>query len=123
MKNLSVLGSTGSVGVQVLDLVRQFEDQFRIIGLSAGKNVPLLKEQILYFKPQSISVSSKIEAAELTGDGFPGFPLNVLWGDEGHEEVATLKEVDMVVSAMVGAIGLRPTLAAIKAGKTLALAN
>ena len=123
MKNLSLLGSTGSVGVQVLNLVRQFEDQFRIIGLSAGKNVPLLREQILYFKPQSVSVSSKKEAAELTGDGFPGFPLKVLWGNEGHEEVATLKEVDMVVSAMVGAIGLRPTLAAIKAGKTLALAN
>jgi 1-deoxy-D-xylulose-5-phosphate reductoisomerase len=123
LKNLSLLGSTGSVGVQVLNLVRQFEDQFRIIGLSAGKNVPLLKEQILYFKPQSVSVSSEKEAAELTGDGFPGFPLKVLWGNEGHEQVAALKEVDMVVSAMVGAIGLRPTLAAIKAGKTLALAN
>ena len=123
MKNLSLLGSTGSIGVQVLKLVRQFEGQFRIIGLSAGKNWQLLREQIHYFKPQFVSVASKKEAAELTGAGFPGFPLKILWGDEGHEEVATLKEVDMVVSAMVGAIGLRPTLAAIKARKTIALAN
>ena len=83
----------------------------------------LLKEQILNFKPRVVSVASRKEAAELKVDGFPGFPLEVLWGDEGHEEVATLPEVDMVVSAMVGAIGLRPTLAAIKAGKTIALAN
>jgi 1-deoxy-D-xylulose-5-phosphate reductoisomerase len=123
LKNLSVLGSTGSIGEQVLKLVRQFEDQFRIIGLSAGKNIGLLREQILSFKPQSVSVATKREAAELTGDGFPGFPLKVLWGDEGHEKVASLKETDMVVSAMVGAIGLRPTLTAIKAGKTIALAN
>ena len=123
LKNLSVLGSTGSIGVQVLKLVQQFEDQFRIIGLSAGKNMRLLREQILYFKPQSVSVATKKEAAHLTEDGFPGFPLKVLWGDEGHEEMATSKETDMVVSAMVGAVGLRPTLAAIKAGKTIALAN
>ncbi len=123
MKNLSVLGSTGSIGVQVLKLVQQFEDQFRIIGLSAGKNIRLLKEQILYFKPQSVSVATKKEADDLTGGEFPGFPLKVLWGDEGHEEVAASKETDLVISAMVGAIGLRPTLAAIKAGKTIALAN
>lgn len=123
LKNLSVLGSTGSVGVQVLKLVRQFKDQFRIVGLTAGKNIRLLREQILYFKPRIVSVASKEKAAELIDDGFPGFPLEVLWGDEGHEEVATLMEADMVVSAMVGAVGLRPTLAAIMAGKTIALAN
>jgi 1-deoxy-D-xylulose-5-phosphate reductoisomerase len=123
LKNLSLLGSTGSVGRQVLKLVQQFGDQFRVIGLSAGKNMELLKEQILSFKPQVVSVASRKEAAELKIDGFPGFPLKVLWGDEGHEEVAAWNEVDMVVSAMVGAIGLRPTLAAIKAGKNIALAN
>ena len=68
-------------------------------------------------------MASRKEAAEIKGDGFPGFPLKVLWGDKGHEAVATLAEVDMVVSAMVGAIGLRPYLAAIQAGKTIALAN
>jgi 1-deoxy-D-xylulose-5-phosphate reductoisomerase len=123
LKNLSLLGSTGSIGRQVLSIVRQFEDQYRIIGLSAGINLPLLREQILYFKPQYISVASKKEADELTANGFPGFPLKVFWGEEGPSIVATLKEVDMVVSAMVGAIGLRPTLSAVKAGKTIALAN
>jgi 1-deoxy-D-xylulose-5-phosphate reductoisomerase len=103
--------------------VHQFGDQFRIIGLSAGKNMQLLKAQILDFQPRVVSVASGKEAAELKVHGFPGFPLEVLWGDEGHQEVATLPEVDVVVSAMVGAIGLRPTLAAIKAGKTIALAN
>ncbi len=123
LKNISLLGSTGSVGRQVLKLVQQFGDRFRIIGLSAGKNMQLLKAQILNFKPRVVSVASSKEAAELKGDGFPGFPLEVLWGDEGHEKVASLPEVNMVVSAMVGAIGLRPTLAAIQAGKTIALAN
>ncbi len=123
MKVLSLLGSTGSIGVQVLSLVKQFEDQFRIIGLVAGKNIKLLRQQILYFKPQAVSVASEKEAVELTDGGFPGFPLRVLWGPEGHEEIAALDKVDMVVSAMVGAIGLGPTLAAIKAGKTIALAN
>lgn len=123
LKNISLLGSTGSIGRQVLKLVHQFSDQFRIIGFSAGKNIKLLREQVLYFKPRVVSVASEREAAELKVDSFPGFPLKVLWGDEGHEEVATLKEADMVVSAMVGAIGLRPTVAAIKAGKTIALAN
>lgn len=123
VKTLSLLGSTGSIGVQVLNLVRQFADQFQIIGLTAGKNITLLREQILSFKPQAVSVASGKEAAELTDNGFPGFPLRVLWGPEGHEEIAVLEGADMVVSAMVGAIGLRPTLAAIKAGKTVALAN
>jgi 1-deoxy-D-xylulose-5-phosphate reductoisomerase len=123
LKVLSLLGSTGSIGVQVLSLVKQFEDQFRIIGLVAGKNIKLLRQQILYFKPQAVSVASEKEAVELTDGGFPGFPLRVLWGPEGHEEIAALDKVDMVVSAMVGAIGLGPTLAAIKAGKTIALAN
>jgi 1-deoxy-D-xylulose-5-phosphate reductoisomerase len=123
LKRLSLLGSTGSIGCQVLKLVQQFEDQFCILGLSAGKNMPLLREQVLYFKPQVVSVASRKEAGVLSADGFPGFPLQVLWGDEGHEEVAALKDADIVVSAMVGAIGLRPTLAAIKAGKTVALAN
>jgi 1-deoxy-D-xylulose-5-phosphate reductoisomerase len=123
VKNLSLLGSTGSIGSQVLKLVRQFEDQFRIIGLAAGKNTSLLREQVLYFRPQAVSVASEIEAQQLIHDGFPGFPLEVLWGTKGHEAIATLEGADMVVSAMVGAVGLPPTLAAIKAKKTIALAN
>jgi 1-deoxy-D-xylulose-5-phosphate reductoisomerase len=123
MKTLSLLGSTGSIGGQVLKLVGQFKERFRIIGLSAGKNIPLLKKQILSFKPQAVSVASEHEAKQLLQDGFPGYPLEVLWGPEGHLAVATQKGADMVVSAMVGALGLPPTLAAIQAGKTIALAN
>jgi 1-deoxy-D-xylulose-5-phosphate reductoisomerase len=123
LKTLSLLGSTGSIGVQVLKVVKDFEDRFRIIGLTAGKNLSRLREQILYFRPKLISVASEIEAAELKRDGFPGFPCEVLWGVSGHEAVATMKETDMVVSAMAGAVGLGPTLAAIKAKKTIALAN
>jgi 1-deoxy-D-xylulose-5-phosphate reductoisomerase len=123
VKKLSLLGSTGSIGTQVLKLVKQFQDQFQVIGLVAGKNIPLLREQVLYFRPQAVSVASESEAHQLISDGFPGFPLKVLWGPEGHESIATLEGTDMVVSAMVGAIGLPPTLAAIKARKTVALAN
>jgi 1-deoxy-D-xylulose-5-phosphate reductoisomerase len=123
MKSLSLLGSTGSIGVQVLNLVRQFNDRFQIVGLSAGKNIPLLKEQILQFRPRMVSVASEKEAEILKFGGFPGFPVKILWGDQGHADVASLPEADMVVSAMVGAVGLRPTLSAIRAGKTVALAN
>lgn len=123
LKTLSLLGSTGSIGTQVLKLVSQFGDQFQILGLTAGKNLPILKEQILAFRPQAVSVASEIEAAELTRNGFPGFPLKVLWGPAGHDEIASLEKTEMVVSAMVGAVGLQPTLAAIRARKTIALAN
>jgi 1-deoxy-D-xylulose-5-phosphate reductoisomerase len=123
MKSLSLLGSTGSIGVQVLEVVALFEDRFRIVGLSAGRNLPRLKEQILRFRPRVVSVASEKEAEALRKERFPGFPLEVLWGEEGHETVASLAEAEMVVSAMVGAVGLRPTVSAIQAGKTVALAN
>ncbi|MEW6186202.1 MAG: 1-deoxy-D-xylulose-5-phosphate reductoisomerase [Thermodesulfobacteriota bacterium] len=123
MKSLSLLGSTGSIGVQVLKLISRFENRFRIVGLSAGKNIPLLKEQVLHFRPRMVSVASEKEAQTIRAGGFPGYPLKILWGEQGHEEVASLDEADMVVSAMVGAVGLRPTLAAIRSGKTVALAN
>jgi 1-deoxy-D-xylulose-5-phosphate reductoisomerase len=122
-KKLSLLGSTGSIGVQALRLVRNFPERFQIVGLSAGRNMPLFREQIQLFRPQAVSVATAKEAEELVCDGFPGYPLQVFWGDRGHEKVATLPEAEMVVSAMIGAVGLRPTLAAIRARKTVALAN
>ncbi len=123
MKTLSILGSTGSIGVQVLDLVSRFPDRFSVVGLSAGRNLTLLKEQILRFRPRWVAVASEREAAALQSEISPNGSLTVLWGQEGHEQVATLAEADLVVSAMVGAVGLRPTLAAVKAGKIIALAN
>jgi 1-deoxy-D-xylulose-5-phosphate reductoisomerase len=123
MKILSLLGSTGSIGVQVLKLVKAFPDRFRVVGLSAGKNVKRLREQILFFKPKAVSVATEKEIEELTREGFPGYPLQVFCGVEGHEKLAILEEAEIVVSAMIGAVGLRPTLAAIRAKKTVALAN
>jgi 1-deoxy-D-xylulose-5-phosphate reductoisomerase len=123
MKTLSLLGSTGSIGGQVLKLVESFTDRFRVVGLSAGKNMNRFREQIHLFQPKAVSVATEKEADELTRDGFPGYPLQVYCGDQGHEKVATLEEAEMVISAMIGAVGLRPTLAAIKARKTVALAN
>jgi 1-deoxy-D-xylulose-5-phosphate reductoisomerase len=123
MKTLSLLGSTGSIGVQVLKLVEAFQDRFRIVGLSAGKNMKRFREQILLFQPKTVSVATEKEAEELAKDGFPGYPLQVYCGEKGHEKVAALEEAEMVISAMIGAVGLKPTLAAIKARKTVALAN
>jgi 1-deoxy-D-xylulose-5-phosphate reductoisomerase len=123
MKTLSILGSTGSIGVQVLKLVETFPDRFRVVGLSAGRNMKSLRDQIQFFKPKAVSVATEKEIEELIREGFPGYPLRIYCGEEGHEKVATLEEAEIVVSAMIGAVGLRPTLAAIRAQKTVALAN
>jgi 1-deoxy-D-xylulose-5-phosphate reductoisomerase len=122
VKRLAILGSTGSIGVNTLDVVRRFPGRFEIIGLSAGTNIGLLKEQILRFKPRIVSVLHK-ELSEALQRELSSFPVQVLHGIEGLIQVATHPEVDQVVSALVGAIGLIPTLSAIKTGKAIALAN
>lgn len=123
-KRLSILGSTGSIGVSTLDVVRQFPERFQVVGLSAGRNAALLKDQILEFRPAVVSVFDEELAEELDrllkhGDHRP----QILFGPPGYEAVATAPDVHLVVSAMVGAAGLLPTLAAIEAGKDIALAN
>ena len=122
MKQLAVLGSTGSIGVNTLDIVRQFSERFRVIGLSAGRNTQLLKQQALEFRPKIISVLNKELAAVLRRD-LATVPVEIVHGVEGLIRVATIPEVDQVVSALVGAAGLIPTLSAIKTGKAIALAN
>jgi len=122
LKNISILGSTGSVGQQTLDIISKFPEKFRILGLAAGKNISLLKKQIIKFKPKVVSVRDKEEAASLEKE-FPSSDIEVFHSEEGAEAVATNSHVDLVVSAMVGASGLRPTLAAIESGKNIALAN
>ncbi len=123
-KKLSILGSTGSIGVSTLDVVRQFPDQFEVVGLAAGNNVSLLKEQILEFQPSAVSLLHEDLAARLKGllKGQENCP-EILFGPSGYETIARLPSAQMVVSAMVGAAGLLPTLAAIEAGKDIALAN
>lgn len=109
-KRLVILGSTGSVGTQTLEIVRAFPDAFEVVGLCAGRNLDLLKQQVDEFHPRYIN-----STAELNGhNGAVRLPA---------EEIAALPEVDMVMGATVGCAGMGPALAAIDAGKTLALAN
>lgn len=121
MKYISVLGSTGSIGTQTLDVVRKNND-LKVAALSAGSNVKLLAEQIREFRPLLACVGSDELAEELkllTKDCF----VRIVSGMEGLIEAAVIKEVQIVVTAIVGMIGIRPTIAAIRAGKDIALAN
>jgi len=122
-KTIAILGSTGSIGRNVLAVVRQYPGRFKVAGLAAGDNLALLKEQIEEFGPELVSLADPARAAELA-QALPaaGRP-RIVAGPSGIEQVATLAGVSQVVSAVVGAAGLLPTLAAIRAGKDIALAN
>jgi 1-deoxy-D-xylulose-5-phosphate reductoisomerase len=122
LKSISVLGSTGSIGSQTLEVVSQFPDKFRVVGLCAGKNVNVLRNQILRFNPQVVSVQNEKDAVALSIE-LRSKSIEVLWGEKGADSVAALPGANLVVSAMVGASGLKPTLAAVKSGKNIALAN
>lgn len=122
MKKLSVLGSTGSIGVSTLTIVEQFPERFQVVALAAGKNLVKLKEQILQFRPSLVSVANAADAKDLRAQ-LPDFRGEILCGVEGVLAVATHADAEMVMAALVGAAGLAPTLAAIRAKKTIALAN
>ncbi len=123
MKIISLLGSTGSIGKNVLEVVRCFPGRFRVVGLAAGRNIELLSKQALEFEPQCLSVADEKLAAQLAEMLPKRFGRLIHWGTEGNCKVAALEDAEMVVSAVVGAIGLVPTLAAIEAGKDIGLAN
>jgi len=123
MKRIALLGSTGSIGSNVLAIVRQFPDQFRVVGLSAGSNIRLLSEQVREFTPDCISIGDPDLITPLADLLPPEYRSRIVCGTEGNCAVATLGEADMVVTAVVGAVGLLPTLAAIRAGKDVGLAN
>lgn len=122
-KNISLLGSTGSIGRNVLEVVRQHPGRFKVVGLAAGRNIELLKEQIEEFTPELVSVGDPTLAGELIQSLPPAWHERILSGQSGNERVATIPSARMVVSAIVGAAGLTPTLAAIRAGKDIGLAN
>ena len=122
MKSIAILGSTGSVGVTTLDVVGRFPERFRVAAMAAGRNVDLLAEQIRRFEPELVSVASPVLARELAERVRPLVPT-ILHGGEGTIAVATHPATKLVMSALVGALGLRPTLAAIRAGKDIAFAN
>ena len=121
MKNIAVLGSTGSIGTQTLDVARNNED-IRIVALSAGSNIELLEQQAREFSPEVVSVPEKKDAEKLRKK-LEGTGVKVLWGMDGLIEAAQHPSADTVVTAVVGMMGLRPTVAAINAGKDIALAN
>lgn len=120
-RSITILGSTGSIGTQTLDVVANHPEQFRVEALAAGYNLPLLLEQIRQFLPRKVSVATK-ELADRLKQEVPSH-VEVFYGEEGLLEVAAHTDADFVVSALVGSQGLRPTLAAIEAGKTIGLAN
>jgi len=122
MKSIVLLGSTGSIGVSTLDLVRRFPDEFRVRGLVAGRNLKLLAAQIRDFAPEWVSIREK-EGIPLLRKLLGERKMEILWGESGAASVATASGVDVVVAAIVGGAGLVPTLAAVRAGKEVALAN
>ena len=123
MKYLAILGSTGSIGQSTLAVVAEHPGEFAVAGLAAGQNVKVLAEQIRQFCPARVSVQDEAVAADLRQLVPPAGAPEILWGAAGAREVAVASGADLVVSAMVGAVGLEPTLAAIDAGLPVALAN
>jgi 1-deoxy-D-xylulose-5-phosphate reductoisomerase len=122
MKSIIILGSTGSIGTNTLDIVQRFPEDFRVVGLTAGGNVEKLEAQIRAFNPQVVAVSTESSAAALR-TRCAGLPVEILAGEEGIAQVAAMPGAELVISAIVGAAGLLPTLAAIRSGKHIALAN
>ncbi|MDO8461627.1 MAG: 1-deoxy-D-xylulose-5-phosphate reductoisomerase [Deltaproteobacteria bacterium] len=128
MKKLAILGSTGSIGTQALDLVSRHPDRFEVLGLVAGRNLDLLEEQIKKFHPRVVSVSDEKDASALQkrvgASALGGSPVpEIVWGQNGACQVAAMEGVDLVLSAIVGAAGLLPTYEALKKGRSVALAN
>ena len=123
MKKLSILGSTGFIGSCTLEIVARYPERFSVAGLAAGKNVVKLAEQIKTFSPAVAAVQAESLARELRALIPVSCSTVILSGQEGLNSVATYPEADMIVSAMVGASGVIPTMAAIEAGKPIALAN
>lgn len=121
MKNISILGSTGSIGTQTLDIVSK-NDDLKVSALAAYGNIELLEEQIRKFSPKLVCVYSEKKAEQLKLN-ISDMDVKIVTGMDGLIDVASIEEADIVVTAIVGMIGIKPTMAAIKAGKDIALAN
>ena len=121
MKKISILGSTGSIGTQTLEVVRENKD-IEVLGLAAGNNIALLEKQIREFMPKVVAVWTEEKAAELR-ENIKDLNVKVVSGMDGLIEISVLEDVEILVTAIVGMIGIRPTIEGIKAGKHIALAN
>lgn len=124
MKKISILGATGSIGVQTLDVIRGYKEDFQLIGITANCSVEKVKQIIDEFKPMYVAMNDEYSYCQIKNYCTEKkYNVEVLAGMEGLKKVASLKEVDTVVTSVVGMIGLEPTLEAIRAGKDIALAN
>ncbi|MGM0851516.1 MAG: 1-deoxy-D-xylulose-5-phosphate reductoisomerase [Bacillota bacterium] len=121
MKKISLLGATGSIGTQTLDVIREHPEEFKLTAISVGRNIEEARKMILEFSPQLISVQRK-EDAELLKKEMSS-SVKVLYGEEGLVEVACHQDADLLVNAVLGSVGLHPTLQAIESGKMIAIAN
>ena len=121
MKKIAILGSTGSIGTQTLEVVRENKD-IKVLGLAAGSNIELLEKQIREFSPKVVAVWKEEKAKELKTK-IADLDVRVVSGMDGLIEVSVLEDVEILVTAIVGMIGIRPTVEAIRAGKDIALAN
>jgi 1-deoxy-D-xylulose-5-phosphate reductoisomerase len=122
VKKIALLGSTGSIGTNTLDIVARHPDYFQIVSLAAGKNIDVVTEQIRQFNPKLVSVCDEADAQTLQRQ-FSNQKVEIVFGNEGAKAVACHESADLVISAIVGAAGLEPTLTALQAGKAVALAN
>jgi len=125
-KKLTILGSTGSIGLNTLDIIRQFPQKFRIEALSCRNSIESLSEQIKEFKPRLVCVDTAKQASELREsfrNGNSGPETEFVWSTEGLKQISSDPEVDLVVAGIVGSAGLEPTFAAVEAGKIVAVAN
>ena len=120
MKKISILGSTGSIGTQALDVIAHNQDKFKVTALSCAKSLPLLCRQIEEFSPEAVAVKDEADAKELA-DKYK--KLEIFWGAEGLKTIASMESCDMVLNSLMGMKGLEPTMAAIKIGKDIAFAN
>ena len=120
MKKISILGSTGSIGTQALDVIAHNQDKFKVTALSCAKSLPLLCRQIEEFSPEAVAVRDETDAKELA-DKYKD--LEVFWGAEGLKTIASMESCDMVLNSLMGMKGLEPTMAAIESGKDIAFAN
>lgn len=124
MKKITILGSTGSIGIQTLDVVRRHREDFEVVAVTGGENVDRMLEQIGEFSPRYAVMKDEETAEKLAGQvREKHISCDILWGMEGFIQVSVLPEIDLVVAAMVGMVGLRPVMRAIQAGKDIALAN
>jgi len=122
MKNIAILGSTGSIGCNTLEVIEQFSEDFRVSGLAAGRNIELLLKQAEKYRPDIIAVEQEQDLERFRQET-NYIPEHICWGKEGAAEVARFSSNDIIVSAITGISGLAPTLAAVEAGKKVALAN